>query len=167
MDEKVLRPSVYIALRDGGTYTPASTSEPYTWCLTTVRKIILHPEYKGCTVNFRTYQGLVQGQERKTPSEDEWAVFEGTQEPIVDSATWQTAQKCLEVMRRPNSTGTPNPLTGLVFCADCGDRMFNNRGTTAAKYDSQDIYTCNQYNKYPRKCTMHYIKNLGTPGTRA
>jgi hypothetical protein len=158
-DEKVLRPSVYIALRDGGTYTPATTSDPYTWWYATVRDILRHREYTGCTVNFKTYKDSYKDRKAKLRPEEEWIVFEGTQEPIVDPNTWQTAQKCLKTMRRPNSNGTPNPLTGLVYCADCGHRMHNHMGARAAKHDSQDTYVCNQYNNtYPRKCSMHYIK---------
>ena len=36
--------------------------------------------------------------------------------------------------------------------------MYNHMGTLAWKYDSQDSYACNQYTKYPPKCTMHYVK---------
>jgi DNA invertase Pin-like site-specific DNA recombinase len=157
-DEHVLRPSVYIALRDGGTYTPATVSEPYRWRFPSVKNILLRPEYMGCTVNFRTYKESYKDKHTKLRSQKEWAVFEGTQEPIIDPETWQTAQKCLTVSRRYNSTGTANPLTGLVYCADCGKRMYNHRGPLAFKYDSQDAYVCSQYGTYPRKCSMHYIK---------
>jgi DNA invertase Pin-like site-specific DNA recombinase len=157
-DEKVLRPSVYIALRDGGTYTPAGASEPYKWWCVTVKNILRRPEYKGWTVNFRTCKDSYKDLYRKHRPKEEWSFFEGTQDSIVDSETWQTAQKCLDVIRRPNSTGTPNPLTGLVYCADCGRRMHNHRGTRAGEYDSQDSYACYQYFLYPRKCSMHYIR---------
>jgi DNA invertase Pin-like site-specific DNA recombinase len=60
-DEKVTRPSVYIAIRDGGAYTPASASEPHTWGGASVKNILAHPEYMGCTVNFRTYKDFLQG----------------------------------------------------------------------------------------------------------
>jgi hypothetical protein len=85
-------------------------------------------------------------------------MFEDTQEPIVDAATWNTAQKCRKVTRRKTSTGEPNPLTGLAYCADCGSRMYNHIGKLAWKYDSQNSYNCCQYSKYPPKCTIHYIK---------
>jgi hypothetical protein len=156
-DEKITRPSVYIALRDGGTYTPASAAEPCIWGEASVKNILARPEYMGCTVNFRTYKNSYKEKKAKLRSQDEWVVFEGTQEAIIDSETWHTAQKCRTVKRRSNSTGEPNPLTGLVYCADCGSRMFNHLGTQI-QYDSQNAYACNQYSKYPRKCTMHYIK---------
>jgi DNA invertase Pin-like site-specific DNA recombinase len=156
--EKILRPSVYVALRNGGNYTPASAQEPYTWSCCTVKSIIHRQEYMGCTVNFRTCKESYKEKKQRMNPQEEWIVFEGTQESIVDSETWKTAQKCLRVVRRPNSTGTPNPLTGLVHCADCGSRMHNHRGARVDKYDSQDSYQCNKYKTFPRKCTMHYVR---------
>jgi hypothetical protein len=96
--------------------------------------------------------------------QDEWQIFEDTQEPIVSREVWKTAQKCRVVKRRPNSTGEPNPLTGLVYCGDCGSRMYNHRGKLADKYPSQDSYACVQYSQYPPKCTCHHIStaNLRT-----
>jgi hypothetical protein len=136
-NEKVMCPSLYISIRDGGRYTPASAAEPYTWGDATVKNILARPEYMGCTVNFRTHKNFYKDKKREKRSQEEWAVFDGTQEAIVDAETWRTAQKCRKVTRRKNSTGTPNPLTGLVYCADCGSRMYNHMGTLAWKYDSQ------------------------------
>jgi DNA invertase Pin-like site-specific DNA recombinase len=157
-EEHVKRPSVYIALRDGGTYTPASASEPHTWEGATVKNILARQEYMGCTVNFRTYKNSYKDKKVKFRPQEEWAVFEGTQEPIVDSETWHTAQKCRKTKRRAAPSREPNPLTGLVYCADCGSRMYNHFGTDADKYDSHDSYICNKYSKYPPKCSAHYIK---------
>jgi DNA invertase Pin-like site-specific DNA recombinase len=157
-NEHITRPSAYIAMRDGVDYAPANAEDSRIWEGPTVRNIISRPEYMGCTVNFRTYKESYKDKKHKYRPREEWMVFEGTQEPIVDPATWNTAQKCRKVTRRKTSTGEPNPLTGLVYCADCGGRMYNHLGTFAWKYDSQDAYACNQYTKYPPKCSMHYIK---------
>jgi hypothetical protein len=123
-----------------------------------VKNILDKPEYYGATANFRTYKDSYKSKKYKVRPKDEWLLFEDTQTPIVDKTTWETAQKCRVVRRRENSTGEANPLTGIVFCADCGGRMYNHRGTLAWKYDSQDSYACCQYSKYPPKCTMHHIK---------
>jgi DNA invertase Pin-like site-specific DNA recombinase len=155
-DEKVLRPIAYIALRDG--YEIANTEDKCNWNGATVSGMLDKPEYWGATVNFRTFKESYKDKKVKHRPPEEWLVFEDTQPPIVDRETWETAQKCRNVKRRPNSTGEPNPLTGLVFCADCGAKMYNHRGPLADKYDSHDTYTCNRYSKYPRKCSMHYIK---------
>ena len=158
-DEKnIARPSTYIARRDEGGYTSTNASESYIWNGASVKEILARQEYMGCTVNFKTYKESYKDKKQKLRPKEEWVVFEGTQEPIIDAETWQTAQKCRKVKRRNTSAGIPNPLTGLVYCADCGSRMYNHLGTLVLKYDSQDSYACQQYSKYPPKCTMHYVK---------
>jgi hypothetical protein len=157
-DEKVTRTSVYIAARDGRMFTPVNAEDFCRWDGSTVKNILSRLEYMGCTANFKTYKESYKDKKEKYRPKEEWAVFEGTQEAIVDPETWHTAQKCRKVKRRKTSTGKPNPLTGLVYCADCGSRMYNHLGKLAWKYDSQDAYACNQYTKYPPKCTMHFIK---------
>ena len=156
-DEKIIRPQVYIALRDGGKYTPKSANEPYTWGGRSVQNILDKPEYMGHTANFKTQKDSYKTRRGKNRPKDEWVIFENTQEPIIDTETWHSAQKCRKVKRR-GANKEPNPLTGLMICGTCGGRMYNHRGTLAHKYDSQDSYACNGYTKYPPKCTMHYIR---------
>jgi DNA invertase Pin-like site-specific DNA recombinase len=155
-DEKILRPTAYIAQHDG--HEIPNPDDKYNWGGQSVKNILDKPEYYGVTVNFRTYKDSYKDKNCIRRSTDECVIFEDTQEPIVDKATWETAQKCRVVKRRANSTGGPNPLTGLAYCGDCGGRMYNHRGTMAGIYDSQDSYCCNKSTTYPRKCTMHYIK---------
>jgi DNA invertase Pin-like site-specific DNA recombinase len=154
-DEKILRPSAYIALRDG--YEIADPDDQYTWMGMTIKNILDRREYCGDTVNFRSRKESFKSKKYLANPESEWQIFENTQEPIVSREMWETAQKCRVVKRRPTSTGEPNPLTGLVYCGDCGSRMWNHRGKLAWKYDSQDYYACNQSSRYPPKCTAHYI----------
>jgi DNA invertase Pin-like site-specific DNA recombinase len=155
--ERVTRPSVYIARRDGERYTPAGASKPYSWSGCTVKDIIARPEYIGHTVNFRTGKESYKDKKRTRYPKEEWLVFEGTQEPIVDAETWKTAQRCRRTIRRYDKAGTPNHMTGLVYCADCGSRMYRHR-KLAVTYDSQDFYSCKDFSSYSPECTMHYIK---------
>jgi DNA invertase Pin-like site-specific DNA recombinase len=154
-DEKILRPSAYIALRDG--YEIADHDDQYNWMGMTIKHILDRREYMGDTVNFRSRKESFKSKKYAHNPESEWQVFHDTQEPIVTREMWETAQKCRVVKRRPTSTGETNPLTGLVYCGDCGSRMWNHRGKYADKYPSQDSYACNQYSQYPPKCTMHHI----------
>lgn len=78
------------------------------------------PEYLGCTVNFRTTRKSYKEKKNIINDPEKWAVFEGTQEPIIDAYTYQLAQKLIGTPRRHDTLGEANPLTGLVFCADCG-----------------------------------------------
>ncbi|MDR1765796.1 MAG: DUF4368 domain-containing protein [Lachnospiraceae bacterium] len=154
-DEKILRPSAYIALRDG--YEIADPDDQYNWMGLTIKNILSRREYCGDTVNFRSRKESFKSKKTLRNPENEWQIFTDTQEPVVSREIWETAQKCRVVRRRLTSTGEPNPLTGLVYCGDCGSRMWGHRGKLAYKYPSQDSYACNQYSQYPPKCTMHYI----------
>ena len=89
--------------------------------------MVKKPEYMGHTVNFRTHKDSYKDTHSRKLDSDDWIIFENTQEPIVDEETWNMVQKIRETKRRPNKKGEPNPLTGLMFCADCGAKMFNHR----------------------------------------
>jgi DNA invertase Pin-like site-specific DNA recombinase len=154
-DEKILRPSAYIALRDG--YDIADPDDRFNWIGMSVKNILDRPEYMGDTVNFRSRKESFKSKKYRRNPESEWQIFRDTQEPIVSREIWEAAQKCRTVTRRENKTGEVNPLTGLVYCGDCGGRMWNHRGKHADKYPSQDSYACNRYSQYPPKCTMHHI----------
>ena len=104
---------------------------------------------------------------------EDWILFENTQEPIVDEDTWYTVQKIRETKHKPSKRGEPNPLTGLMFCADCGAKMFNHRtggyekkdkdGNPTGKYtNAQDAYHCSTYSlnkgKFVDSCSMHHVR---------
>ena len=89
--------------------------------------MIARPEYIGKTVNFRTYKKSYKDKKVKRADREDWVVFDGTQDPIVDEETWELAQKLRKNVRKADSMGEPNVLTGRVYCADCGAPMYNHR----------------------------------------
>ncbi len=107
-------------------------SIPYAWNGNTIANIVQKPEYMGHTVNFRTYKDSYKDKRSKFAPKEDWVIFENTHPSIVDSETWETAQRCRKTVRRTDSLGEANPLTGLVFCADCARRCI----TIAAAYDT-------------------------------
>lgn len=66
---------------------------------------------------------------RYTNKKENWAIFENTHEAIIDKETWEIANSLLNTVRRPSREGTVNPLTGKLFCGDCGEKLYNSRGT--------------------------------------
>lgn len=95
---------------------------------------------------------------------EEWLIFEDTHEAIVVKETWELAQKLRKTPRRHDTLGEANPLTGLLFCADCGAKMTNHRsrgGTENNPYPS-DFYDCSSYTlahqKRTHACSGHYIR---------
>ena len=171
-DGKVERPSYYLAKQGLGNHkTDADMTRPYDWSSTTVSDILAKPEYMGHTVNFRTSKKSYKDKTVHNAPED-WMIFENTHEAIVDAATWQLAQELRKTKRRIDTTGEANPLTGLVYCADCGARMYNHRGRISTngkvvKVDPEtglyptDHYECSTYvrthHRTEKVCVPHYI----------
>lgn len=139
-DDKVERPSYYMGMRGMGTkQRDMDASRPYDWSSTTVSNIFMKPEYIGHTVNLRSYkESYIDKRAIRRPPE-EWTVFENTHEAIVDPETWKLAQRIRKTVRRTDSTGQANPLTGLVFCADCGAKMYNHRKKSFSEREGRGI----------------------------
>lgn len=167
--EKIERPSYYLGKQGIGTYKSMVNEErKYDWSPSSVRVMIAKPEYKGYTVNFRSHKDYYKDKYPKLKPSDQWLLFEGTHEAIVDAETWQLAQKARKVVRRTDHLGAANPLTGLVYCADCGQRMFNHRarpkdaGQNPIDHPGpRDHFRCSTHNRtqnlsYP-KCSPHYV----------
>ena len=143
--------------------TSENPFQPYDWYGCTVSDILSKPEYMGHTVNFRTSSKSYRDKRVRNDSED-WVVFENTHEPIIDPETWQLAQQTKRTVRRTDTTGVANPLTGLVFCADCGAKMYNHRGqhtNAKGKTYSGDTYNCSTYalshEHFIKRCFSHSI----------
>jgi site-specific DNA recombinase len=173
MMDKVERPSYYLAQRGRGTcQSKTDMSRPYDWTDATIRDILSKPEYMGHTVNFRAYKPSYKEKKMIKRPPEEWLIFENTHEAIVDAETWKLAQRVRQTVRRTDTTGEANPLTGLLFCADCGARMYNHKNGARAlregwKPDPEsglypsDNYNCSTYNltakQSVQKCCSHYI----------
>ena len=128
MNDKVERPSYYLAQRGRGTcQNQTDMSRPYDWTCSTIQHILSKPEYMGHTVNFRSYKPSYKDKKMIRRPPEEWLIFENTHEAIVDPETWKLAQRSRKTVRRTDTTGEANPLTGLMFCADCGAKMYNHK----------------------------------------
>jgi len=155
--EHVLCPSAYLAGHGAGNRRNSDFADPFRWWGTTVSYILNRMEYMGYTVNFKTEKTSFRDKRRHRTPTDSWMIFENTQEPIIDEETFQTAQKLRKTGRRPTSLGEANPLTGLLYCADCGARLYNERGVNI-KGRFKDFYACSNYRKHTSDCTMHFIR---------
>lgn len=161
--DKVEAPAVYQARQGRGAWkNRESIPRPYNWNGYIVSRILSKPEYMGHTVNFRSHKESYKDRRAVARPPEEWLVFENTHEAIVDKATWDLAQKLRKTQRRTDTTGEANPLTGLVYCADCGAKMYNHRSKGSAKkpYPS-DEFNCSTYTlsrqKYDKACCSHHI----------
>ena len=145
-EEQILIPSAYLAQYGEGVNKNKTFKDIYGWGSSAVVEILKKREYLGHTVNFKTRKHFKDKKSHYVP-EDEWTIFENTHEPIIDQQTFDLVQKIRRnVKRYPNGWGEAAPLTGLLYCADCGGKMYVHR-TNNGKRISQ--YTCSQYSKVP------------------
>ena len=155
--EKVLIPSAYLAQHGEGVNKNKTFKDVYGWGSSTICNILEKREYLGHTINFKTRKHFKDKKSHYVP-EDEWTIFENTHEAIIDQQTFDLVQKIRSKVRRyPDGWGEAAPLTGLLYCADCGGKMYVHR-TNNGKRISQ--YTCSQYSKIPvgKLCaTQHRI----------
>jgi len=145
-EEKVEIPGVHLARYGAGLHQHSNIPDPYRWGSSTVAGILKKREYLGCTVNFKT-QKHFKDKKSHYVSEDNWVVFEGTQEPIIDRETFENVQRIRGNVRRyPDGWGEAHPLTGLMYCADCGAKMYVHRVNNGKRIPQ---YTCSAYSKVP------------------
>ena len=139
-------PVVHLARFNEGVNRSKPVKDPYGWGSSTIVNILKKREYLGHTINFKTRKHF-KDKKSHYVSEDEWTIFENTHEAIIDQQTFDLAQKIRSNVRRyPNGWGEAAPLTGLLYCADCGGKMYVHR-TNNGKRVSQ--YTCSNYTKVP------------------
>ena len=157
-EEKILIPSAYLAQHGEGVNKNKTFKDVYGWGSSTICNLLEKREYLGHTINFKTRKHFKDKKSHYVP-EDEWTIFENTHEPIIDQQTFDLVQKIRGNVRRyPDGWGEAAPLTGLLYCADCGGKMYVHR-TNNGKRISQ--YTCSQYSKVPvgKLCTTQHRIN--------
>ena len=144
--DRIEIPAVHLARFNEGVNRSKPVKDPYGWGSSTIVNILKKREYLGHTINFKTRKHF-KDKKSHYVSEDEWTIFENTHEAIIDQQTFDLAQKIRSNVRRyPNGWGEAAPLTGLLYCADCGGKMYVHR-TNNGRRISQ--YTCSNYTKVP------------------
>ena len=149
-----------MAEKGAGRFKNLSMADPYKWSAQSISNIIAMPEYMGHTVNFKTCKVSYKTKAKEKSPRESWAVFENTQEAVIDKDTWELAQKLRKTNRRASqSESVPNRLTGLLYCADCGKKMSNDRSTDYKANKKRNNYLCSTYRHDTAACTIHYIRS--------
>lgn len=163
-DDHVETPAVYFGKQNKGVWkSKEEFPNPYNWSGFIVGKILSKPEYMGHTVNFRSHKESYKDKTSVPNPQEEWLIFEDTHEAIVDKETWELAQKLRKTPKRIDTIGEANPLTGLLYCADCGEKMYNHRSKGNAEKGNypSDFFDCSAYTLAHQKrttaCCGHYI----------
>lgn len=153
-ERKIDTPVVYF--HKHGLPTPSKLKEgSEIWATKTIAGILENVEYTGCTANFKTYKKSYKIRKRIDLPQEDWLIFENTQEAIIDRQTFDTVQKIRQSKRRPSRMGEMNALSGMLYCADCGKKMYLCRCTTMKQ---AEYFNCSYYRKaLKRTCTSHQI----------
>lgn len=130
-------------------------SVPYHWCPAMIANILKRQEYCGDTVNFRSTTKSFKNKKRVDRPESDWVIFENTHPAIIDRDTFALVQKIREGRHRQTRTGKVSIFSGLIFCEDCGQKLYYQSG----KKERRDPphFMCSSYSKNPDTCTSHYI----------
>lgn len=110
------------------------------------------PQLRSTTVSYKNHKFYLKDQ-------SEWAIVYNTHKPIISQELWdkvRARQKSVAHGRRIQTTGYVNPLSGFLFCADCGGKMKMN----SKCYKGQKSYNfnCGDHMRYGRRiCFSHYI----------
>ena len=124
------------------------------WHTSTVVDILSRPEYLGHTVNFRTYRKSFKNKRVLQHDPSEWQIFENTHEAIIDQETFDIVQRIRNGRRRLTPLGEMPILSGMVYCPDCGKKLYYVRSRSASL---RPYLVCSSYRKIRGLCTSHAV----------
>ena len=153
--DKVLTPTAYKALQ--GIKCPNKKPEnPYGWKDSSVVNILERREYTGCTVNFKTYTNSIWDKKQRDNPLEKQAIFPNTHEAIIEEAVFEKVQQVRQQRHRKTRTGRSSIFSGLVYCADCGEKLYY--GATNNYRPEGAFFDCSLHWKHKDKCGTHYIR---------
>ena len=150
--DKVLTVKAYYAKRDG----KAMPDNLYRWDYKSIAGILERPEYTGCTVNFKTYSKSHKLKKRLQNAPENYRIFPNTQPAIIEEQVFERVQELRANKRRPTKTGRQGLFSGLLYCADCGEKLYF--CTTNSFTPKQEHYVCSNYKSNTGTCSAHFIR---------
>ena len=150
--DKVLTVKAYYAKRDG----KSMPDNLYRWDFKTVAGILERQEYTGCTVNFKTYSKSHKLKKRLQNAPENYRIFPNTQPAIIEEKVFEGVQELRANKRRPTKTGRQGLFSGLLYCADCGKKLYF--CTTNSFTPKQEHYVCSNYKSNTGTCSAHFIR---------
>ena len=129
---------------------------PYNWCSDTVANILSKQEYCGDTVNFRSTTKSFKNKKKIERPPEEWQIFKNTHPAIIDREVFALVQELRKHRRSPTKRGIVCPFSGLLYCADCGEKLYYS--VTNNYKREQAYFFCSSYRKNSEVCSAHYIR---------
>ncbi len=154
-ENKVLTPTAYTELKKSGNITCA---KPYRWAQRTIADLLEKLEYVGHTVNFRTRTKSYKCKKSVINPKEDWSIFENTHEAIISKEDFDLVQELRKNKRKLQHQEEVNPFSGMVYCADCGKKMYLCRSKRLNS--DQEHLKCSSYAKDKDDCSAHFIRTV-------
>jgi site-specific DNA recombinase len=132
--------------------------DDYVWRDSTIVHMLSRQEYLGHTVNFKTYRKSYKQKKQLKNDPSEWQIFENTHEAIIEEPVFEVVQKIRDGRRRLTPMGKMPILFGMMFCADCENKLYQVRGR-GWDHD-KEYFVCATYRKIKGGCSSHQIRNV-------
>jgi len=131
-------------------------ANPTRWSPSAIIAILRKEEYMGWKVLNKTKKENYKMKKREANPEK--LIFKDSHPVIIDEEMWTVVQWLRGTNRKKPPLGLPqNPLTGVLYCANCGHKMYHKQGKTGRPKPHNE-YVCTSYRHYTRECTIHYIR---------
>lgn len=130
----------------------------FIWRTSTIARILTRQEYLGHTVNFKTKRKSYKKKKQLKNNPSEWQIFRNTHDAIIDEETFKTVQRIRDGRRKVSRLGDMGILSGMMFCADCDNKLYQVRGK-GWEHD-KEYFVCATYRKVKGGCSSHQIRNV-------
>ena len=154
-EQNILTPVEYA--KTNGRYQTWDTVGGTYWASSTVSKILRQQEYVGDTVNFRSHKVSYKTKRQVKNDKSDYMIFPNTHEPIIEREQFELVQKLMVTRKKTVAKPTPDPLRGLIICADCGARLYLQKLVYPKRYPNLDCYYCGSYKRSKELCTNHRV----------
>ena len=129
------------------------------WTAVTIREMLNKIIYIGHMPQLRWTSLSYKNHKRFRKDESEWTVVYNNHEPIISQELWDKVQERKKSVAQGRKTkiGFTHPLSGFLFCSDCGNKMklctsVSRKGTRLYHFD------CGYHLRYGKAyCFSHYI----------
>lgn len=146
-------------LQSIGVKTPGKVPDDiYAWSPRSAADILDKQENLGHTVNFKTHKKSFKIKKKFNNNPSEWAVFENTHEAIIEQGVFDAVKRIRDGRRRVDRLGAMPMLSGMLFCADCGAKLYQVRGKD--RPHEKEYFVCASYRKVKGGCSSHQIRNV-------
>lgn len=152
--DKVMTPTEY--WNSIGRNCSKPPAVPYNWCSAMVADILSKQEYCRDTVNFRSTTKSFKNKTKIERPQEEWKIFPNTHLAIIEREVFELVQELRQHRRRPTKSGIVSPFSGLLYCADCGQKLYYS--ITGNYKREQANFFCSSYRKNSEVCSAHYIR---------